>query len=153
MRRPTSPNHGGNLFDAFGYGLRSPATGTHVDIRYVAFGRPASVCTIPLEGPLTPVTAADGAARLERGIRVSRDAGSGHLRIAYAPESQGPVQVDIFDIRGRLVKSIVASQPTASHTLDWNGADAAGNTVASGIYLFRAQLGGSSYSAKGVWAR
>jgi hypothetical protein len=45
---PTEANPG-NLFNAYGYGLRSatsPATGTLTDIRHVVFGRPASSCVI-----------------------------------------------------------------------------------------------------------
>ena len=39
----------GNLFDAFGYGLKKvppPGAGTDTDIHYVVFGRPAAQCRI-----------------------------------------------------------------------------------------------------------
>jgi hypothetical protein len=43
---PTAANPG-NLFSAYGYGLNSaPGGGTMVDVHYVLFGRPASVCDI-----------------------------------------------------------------------------------------------------------
>ena len=44
---PVTDADPGNLFTAFGYGLNNrtpPATGTNTDVRYVLFGRPASVC-------------------------------------------------------------------------------------------------------------
>lgn len=48
-QEPFTEANPGNLFNAFGYGLRSataPATGTLTDIRHVVFGRPASSCVI-----------------------------------------------------------------------------------------------------------
>lgn len=46
-QQPGTVDNPGNLFDAFGYGLNSvppPGSGTTTDLRYVAFGRPASSC-------------------------------------------------------------------------------------------------------------
>jgi hypothetical protein len=48
-QQPATPDNPGNLFDALGYGLNSvppPGSGTTTDLRYVAFGRPASSCAI-----------------------------------------------------------------------------------------------------------
>jgi len=47
IRQDPTPNQNGEFFDAFGYGLNSPAagqTGTQTDVRYVQFGR-AGACT------------------------------------------------------------------------------------------------------------
>jgi len=43
-QQPPSAANPGNLFDALGYGLNTSPGGTTTDLRYVAFGRPASSC-------------------------------------------------------------------------------------------------------------
>jgi flagellar hook assembly protein FlgD len=48
----------------------------------------------------------------------------------------GRVEIIIFDISGRKVVTLLdAAQNAGQHTLTWNGKDANGHAVASGIYL------------------
>jgi flagellar hook assembly protein FlgD len=49
-----------------------------------------------------------------------------------------PVQVDIYDIRGRLVISLV---PEYGQMVVWNGTNSAGQMVSSGVYIFRLKTG------------
>jgi hypothetical protein len=52
----------------------------------------------------------------------------------------GQVKVDLFDSRGRLVRSLVAQNFAAGlHSVPWNGTDERGTRVASGAYFFRIQ--------------
>jgi Big-like domain-containing protein/flagellar hook capping protein FlgD/putative Ig domain-containing protein len=52
----------------------------------------------------------------------------------------GQVRVDLFDSRGRLVRSLVAQSLAAGlHSVPWNGTDDRGTRVASGAYFFRIQ--------------
>jgi hypothetical protein len=52
------------------------------------------------------------------------------------------VQVEIFDLRGRRVASLLdARRPAGPVVLVWEGADYRGHDVSSGIYMLRAKLG------------
>ena len=59
-----------------------------------------------------------------------------------AGTSAGNVQLKIFDISGRLVRTLVdESQRPGVYTVTWNGVDQFGAPVASGVYLYRLQAG------------
>jgi len=49
------------------------------------------------------------------------------------------VSVKIYDVRGRLVKTLANNQglSAGSHSVIWNGTDSSENFVSSGIYLYR----------------
>ncbi len=52
------------------------------------------------------------------------------------------VALEVFDVRGAVVRTLAAGrwQP-GRHRLDWDGRDAAGRPVASGVYLVRLRAG------------
>jgi len=55
------------------------------------------------------------------------------------PEA-GRVKVDIFDLRGRLVRHLVDEHmPVGDHARRWSGLDDSGRRVASGVYLVHMQ--------------
>jgi subtilisin family serine protease len=65
--------------------------------------------------------------------------------ISFAIPQAGNVRLDIFDILGRKVKTLINSKlPAGRHTLVWDGADKSGRPVASGIYFFRVQYSKTS---------
>lgn len=48
------------------------------------------------------------------------------------------VKLSVYDIRGQLVKTLVDdSQAAGAYTVQWNGTNAAGKSVASGVYIYR----------------
>jgi len=52
--------------------------------------------------------------------------------------AQGPVELSIYDAGGRWVRTLVrASLDPGPHSYVWDGRDAAGHSMASGIYLYR----------------
>jgi len=52
----------------------------------------------------------------------------------------GHVRVDVYNLRGERVRTLWnAELATGSHTLDWDGRDARGGAVASGVYLVRVE--------------
>ena len=60
------------------------------------------------------------------------------LEIAFNLPRAGHVQVEVFDARGRLVRTLLqADAPAGAGTLIWNGDDAGGRPVASGVYHLR----------------
>lgn len=55
---------------------------------------------------------------------------------------QANVQIAVYDMMGRLVDTLVDQQMGAgSYRATWNGRDAAGNQVASGVYLYKINAG------------
>jgi hypothetical protein len=52
-----------------------------------------------------------------------------------------PIAVRVFDLAGNLVRTLFSgAQGGGSFAAEWDGADAAGNKVPPGIYLFRVEL-------------
>ncbi len=62
--------------------------------------------------------------------------------IAFGLPQAGKIQLQIFDLRGRLIRTLAADYFAAgNHRLQWNGRNEYGNEVASGIYLYRLVAG------------
>ncbi len=62
--------------------------------------------------------------------------------IRYEVESASPVQVDIYDLRGRWVRGIVNEIASPGrHEAVWDGRTGTGEDAPSGIYLSRIRIG------------
>jgi hypothetical protein len=62
---------------------------------------------------------------------------------------QSWVKLHIFNLRGQLVHTLVNDDlPEGVHQRRWNGQDNAGYRVASGIYLYRLQMGEKVYTGR-----
>jgi len=58
--------------------------------------------------------------------------------IRFSLKEAAPVRINIFNIKGQLVQSLVNSDLQAGyHKVVWNGKDSRGNRVSSGIYMYR----------------
>ena len=63
-------------------------------------------------------------------------------QISYSLPTDAYVQLDIFNIRGQNVKTLVDQRQTAGvHNIVWDGRDNTGRSVSSGIYFYRIQAG------------
>lgn len=63
--------------------------------------------------------------------------------IAFQLPQPAEVLINIYDIRGRLVKTLVHGQWTSGeHHILWNGTDQYGQVVATGIYFYRIAMRG-----------
>ena len=59
------------------------------------------------------------------------------------------VRLDVFNILGQRVKTLVAgSKAPGEYTVQWDGHDSNGNEVATGIYLYRLQVGATKRDTK-----
>ena len=57
--------------------------------------------------------------------------------------NDGDVVIDIYNIRGQKVKSLVKEYYSAgSHNVVWNGVDDNNRQVSSGVYFYRMQTAG-----------
>ncbi|HWR84296.1 MAG TPA: FlgD immunoglobulin-like domain containing protein [Candidatus Deferrimicrobium sp.] len=60
--------------------------------------------------------------------------------IEYRIGVNSQVQVIVYDVSGQQVKVLVNErQPAGRHTVTWDGTDAVGRRVASGVYFYRIQ--------------
>jgi len=56
----------------------------------------------------------------------------------YAVPTAQHVHIEVFDMQGHLVQTLLNKQvPAGYHTVDWNGTNQTGTSVASGLYLYR----------------
>ena len=59
------------------------------------------------------------------------------------------VTLEIFNIKGRKVKQLVSNQLTSgNHSVIWNGDDDSGNSVSSGVYLYKLNVNGKTEAVK-----
>jgi hypothetical protein len=69
--------------------------------------------------------------------------------INYSVKNDGPVSIDIYNIRGQKVRSLVDDvQKAGNHTIVWNGSDNTGKVVSSGVYFYKMNAGNYSQTKK-----
>jgi len=74
--------------------------------------------------------------------------------ISYELACSGAVSLRIYDVSGRLVRTLVdGSQQAMTHRIEWNGDDDAGRAVASGVYFYRLEAPGVSETRRMVLNR
>ena len=66
--------------------------------------------------------------------------------LAYDLPRAGRVTLRIYDVGGRLVRSLVSGevQEAGRHTVEWDGRDVAGAATGAGLYFGRLGVGGES---------
>ena len=63
--------------------------------------------------------------------------------VVLALAQAGPVEVGVFDITGRQVRTLVrGSEPAGERILHWDGRDDRGSQLGAGVYMLRLQSGG-----------
>ncbi len=69
--------------------------------------------------------------------------------ITYSMQKAGNVTLDIFNLKGQKVKSLVNGyQEKGNHTIAWNGTDESGKSVSSGVYFYKMKSGQYTSSRK-----
>lgn len=77
-----------------------------------------------------------------------------HTWIRYDLAQEASVQLQIYDVQGMIVRTLVAGQrPAGSHTETWNGCNDSGTPVASGVYVARLAADGVIQNQKMVLVR
>lgn len=78
----------------------------------------------------------------------------GHTTFGYVVPDTRDVRIEIYDIEGRLVKTLVSgTHRGGTHAALWDGADAQGRDVAPGLYLVHMAAGSFSTSRPCVLLR
>ena len=79
------------------------------------------------------------------GVRIRPNPVKGSAIIDFDVASAGPVKVDIYDVRGVKVATLVhAERPAGTQSIIWRGTGADGEPVARGVYFCRIQVGSSA---------
>jgi flagellar hook assembly protein FlgD len=74
--------------------------------------------------------------------------------ISFDLGQSGPVRLEIFDVRGRLVRTVDNRVFSAgSHSVLWDGRDNQGGDTASGLYFFRMTTDSASETHKMLLVR
>lgn len=67
--------------------------------------------------------------------------------IPYSLPKSGHVRIDVFNLLGQTVRTLVDEDIKAGYNaVEWNGTNASGTPVASGVYLIRMQASGSTFT-------
>ena len=74
--------------------------------------------------------------------------------IRFALDRDADVQVDVYDLAGRLVRTLQSRPLTAGeHGLHWDGRDGTGRPAVSGVYLYRVRAGHAALTGRMVLAK
>ena len=71
-----------------------------------------------------------------------RQVRNGYARIVAAANGAG--RIELYDAGGSLVRTLLdETRGPGSHSIEWDGTDRAGRSVASGVYFARFQVNGA----------
>jgi len=74
--------------------------------------------------------------------------------IRFSLPTTSQAQLAVYDMSGRLVRNLVNGQLTAgSHEVTWNATDNAGNTLPSGMYIYRLVAGEHTAAGKMLFVK
>jgi phosphatidylglycerophosphate synthase len=81
--------------------------------------------------------------------------GGGEGRLAFTTSRPGPLAVDLYDARGRHVRSLLSSDaaPAGAHVAPVDARDASGTRLPAGIYLYRVRSADGERGGKFVLLR
>ena len=69
--------------------------------------------------------------------------------ISFSIPSESKLELSIYNIKGQKIKSFLNDQIHAGeHSFVWNGKDASGKIVGSGVYLYKLNVNGKNEAVK-----
>jgi hypothetical protein len=76
----------------------------------------------------------------------------GAALIELALPQAGAAEVRLYDVRGGLVRTLAhGERPAGYHRLHWDGTDASGARIGSGVYFVQARTAGGTFAKQLVW--
>lgn len=110
---------------------------------YTRFAKAALGTAAVLAGPAWTVDAPEPPALPRLTLLAASPAPSpGRVTIRFALGAPSPVRIEIFDVTGRLLRAIDAGvRGAGASVVLWDGRDAAGRDVPSGVLLYRVSAG------------
>ena len=75
---------------------------------------------------------------------------STNTTIEYTLASASEISLSVYDVSGRLIRELVGSveQQPGRHRIEWDGQDASGIPVASGVYFYRLRASGNFQASR-----
>jgi YVTN family beta-propeller protein len=111
-------------------------------------GTVSLLVSTPLDIPAQPVRVTE----LRFAVQPTPSFGRAALRFSLPARSE--VEIDVFDLQGRLVKRLADRAFDAGlHTVLWSGEDRDGEPVRGGIYFARMRATGRTLHARVVWLK
>lgn len=111
-----------------------------------------SIVRIDFEWELTGIESPEDAAVLITAVHLFQNQPnpfSPETRIEFDLPRAGRVELKVYAVRGRLVRTLVEDRRAAgSHSVRWDGRDEAGRKVASGVYFYNLAAPGINESRK-----
>jgi zinc metalloprotease ZmpB len=99
-------------------------------------------------GPLAAVEELGGARTLAL-LPASPNPFSAGTTLRFDLPASGPVDLSIYDVNGRMVRTIESGNVVAGrHAYPWDGRDNSGHELSSGLYFVRFEAQGQSFSKK-----
>ena len=148
------------VFDGQQVVLVDPATGTSYDLRATS-----TITLRPAEGPRSlrvlvgppdyvaakkKVTLPDDLRFFPNYPNPFRD----QTTLEYVLPDPGPVRLAVYDVLGRQVRVLIdEKQQGGRHAVQWDGRDESGRRLASGVYLARLVVGGTTKVRKMTFVR
>lgn len=125
--------------------------------RFASNGAPGAVYALDIDGTgQTPVGVPDVAAGSVDGLRVTASPNPfrSSTELAYSLDAPRQVRIDVFDVSGRLVRTLQSGEQAAgSHAVSWDARDAGDNRMESGVYFYRFRAGNLQERGKLVLTR
>jgi hypothetical protein len=101
-------------------------------------------------GPSTDVPIGTPPPAIARAFNAPNPFRSG-TAIKFMLRQSGPTRIEIFDLGGRLVKTLpMAWRPIGAQSVDWDGTDARGRRAPTGVYFWRVSASGDVQSGRMV---
>ena len=71
-------------------------------------------------------------------------------KISFNLAAAGPVRLRIFDVSGRLVRTLIddVEMAAGNHLAGWNGLDQTGRAVAAGVYFYNLETADNSFTRR-----
>lgn len=144
----------GDLEDLVGEPVAGMWNLTVADVAFGATGR-FNAWALDLLVTADPATVAEPADhRRSRVVGVSPNPLNPRTTIQFELAEAGLARLAVYDVRGRLIRVLVDEPRQAGvQTVAWDGTDARGNGVASGVYFARLVAGGAGHVHKLVLVR
>ncbi|MCE2439019.1 MAG: T9SS type A sorting domain-containing protein [Candidatus Latescibacteria bacterium] len=122
---------------------------THVVVREVDSGKERVTYEVNLNGDVSAVS------QLAASLDANRpNPFNPATTIRYSLKKAVDVELAIYNLLGQEVRLLVRQfQPAGSYTVTWDGRDAAGRQVSTGIYLYRLLAGADVVTRKMMLAK
>jgi len=93
-----------------------------------------------LDHPTVAVSGAPTTGRVEF-LSAAPNPALGDARLTFAATGDGPCDVRVYALGGRVVRALAAASGAGTHTVVWDGRDDRGATVPAGLYFVRVEQG------------